>query len=60
MNPNLSPFSNSGVDLKIGQKILFKEGGKKYVLLVVDETIAQGDEINVAQLLKSKRKELGL
>jgi hypothetical protein len=28
MNPNLSPFSNSGVDLKMGQEILFKEKGR--------------------------------
>ena len=60
MNPNLSPFSNSGVDLKIGQEILFKERGKRHVLLVVDESIAQGDTLEVSQLLNARRKELGL
>ncbi|MFC3881748.1 hypothetical protein ACFOSV_16250 [Algoriphagus namhaensis] len=60
MNPNLSPFSKSGVDLKIGQEILFKAGGKKYVLLVVDETIKNGDVLNVAALLKERKSELNL
>ncbi len=60
MNPNLSPFSKSGVDLKIGQEIIFKEKGKKYVLLVVDETIKQDGIINVAKVLKERKLELGL
>ena len=60
MNPNLSPFSKSGVDLKIGQEILFRAKGKKYVLLTVDNSIADGAILNVANLLKEKRKELGL
>ena len=50
MNPNLSPFSNSGVSLKIGQEILFREKGKKYVLLVVDNNIKQDDKIDVGKL----------
>ncbi len=60
MSPNLSPFSTSGVDLKIGQELLFKNKGKKYVLLTVDETIKEGQEIDVNHLLKDRRKELGL
>ncbi len=60
MNPNLSPFSNSGVYLKYGQEIFFKENGKKYILLVVDETIEEGEKIDVAELLKERRAELGL
>jgi len=60
MNPNLSPFSTSGVDLKIGQELLFKNKGKRYVLLTVDETIKAGDKIDVNQLLKARKKELGL
>lgn len=60
MNPNLSPFSNSGVSLKIGQEIFFKEGNRRYVLLVVDESIKPGDEINVAELLRDRKRELGL
>lgn len=60
MNPNLSPNSKSGVDLKIGQEILFREKGKKHVLLVVDGRIEEGAVIDVAALLGERRKELGL
>ena len=52
MNPNLSPFSSSGVALEIGQKIYYKKGVKKILLLTVDETIQQGDKIDIAQLVK--------
>ena len=58
MNPNLSPYSNSGVDLKIGQEILFKYKGKKQVLLVVDENITNGDKLDVAELMKARKAEL--
>lgn len=58
MNPNLSPLSNSGVDLKIGQEILFKYKGKRYVLLTVDQSIENGAVLDVADLLKKRKKEL--
>ncbi len=57
MNPNLSPMSNSGVGLKIGQKILFKYKGKRRVLLIVDKTL-EGKVLDVPKLLKEKRREL--
>ena len=60
MNPNLSPDSESGVNLKVGQQILFKSGFKKYVLLTVDENINNGDVLNVLELLAQRKKELGL
>lgn len=60
MNPNLSPFSNSGVSLKLGQKILFKEGRKKYVLFIVSEDIENDATIEVSKLLKQRKEELGL
>ncbi len=60
MNPNLSPNSNSGVDLKIGQEIFFKANRKKYVLLVVDNSINEGDVIDIPVLLKERKKELGI
>lgn len=60
MNPNLSPFSSSGVSLAIGQEILFRENGKKYTLLIVDDSIAEGAKIEVSTLLKERKKELGL
>jgi len=60
MNPNLSPSSSSGVDLKVGQELLFRNGLKRYVLLTVDETINEGQEIDVYQVLLERKKELGL
>lgn len=60
MNPNLSPMSNSGVDLKIGQKIFFKKGGKKYLLLEVDTTIKDGDVIVVNKLLAERKRALNI
>lgn len=60
MNPNLSPFSESGVDLKIGQEILFRQKGKKYVLLTVSNEIQNGEKVNVRKLLNERKKELGI
>ncbi|MEM7551379.1 MAG: hypothetical protein AAF363_16985 [Bacteroidota bacterium] len=60
MNPNLSPKSKSGVDLEIGQEILFRSKGKTHVLLVVDESIQSGDAIDVPLVLKKRKEELGL
>lgn len=57
MNPNLSPMSDSGVYLKIGQKIYFKEGSERRLLLKVDETIKQGDKVDVAALIKKLNKD---
>jgi len=51
MNPNLSPFSKSGVDLPIGQKILLNVKGKDLLLLTVTDTIPKGARINVADLI---------
>lgn len=52
MNPNLSPMSNSGVSLKIGQEVKFKKKGKVRVLFTVDESIKDGDVLEVGQLIK--------
>lgn len=60
MNPNLSPFSKSGVSLKIGQELYFKENGRKYLLLTVDKSIEDGGEIDVPALLKKRKAALGL
>ncbi len=57
MNPNLSPVSNSGVRLKVGQKILFRYKGKKRTLLVVDESLADA-VLDVSKLLKEKKQEI--
>ena len=59
MNPNLSPMSNSGVDLAVGQKIYFFVKKKKYILLEVTEEYA-GKKVAVDKLIKARKKELGL
>lgn len=60
MNPNLSPLSNSGVRLKIGQEVRFRYRGKLYTLLVVDDSIRNGDTLKMGALLKARKIELGL
>ncbi len=60
MNPNLSPMSNSGVRLKMGQKVFFKAKGKRQVLLVVDDSIEEGAILEVSSLLKERKKALGI
>ncbi len=52
MNPNLSPLSNSGVSLKMGQEIYYRKGSRRILLLLVDESIQNGDKIDVAKLVR--------
>ena len=59
MNPNLSPFSSSGVTLKIGQKIFFRHRGKKYLLLEVSEE-QRDKKIAVEKLIRERKKKLKL
>lgn len=59
MNPNLSPYSNSGVSLKMGQEIFFYEGKKKYLLLEVTADL-DGDTLIVNELIQQRRMELKL
>jgi hypothetical protein len=56
MNPNLSPLSQSNVDLAVGQQIFFMKDGKKVLLLEVTEDL-QGQKVNVAKLLRAKTKK---
>ena len=51
MNPNLSPFSRSGVDLKNGQKIYLDFNGKRILILEVTDSIKHGDRIDIATLI---------
>jgi len=57
MNPNLSPISNSGVALKIGQKVYLRSKSGKKLILTVDETIKPGDKIDVAKLIAEYKKD---
>lgn len=60
MNPNLSPKSNSGVSLLIGQEVKFKNRGKVYTLFIVDDSISNGEVLKVGELLAARMVELGL
>ncbi|MEY4487338.1 MAG: hypothetical protein RL440_1883 [Bacteroidota bacterium] len=60
MNPNLSPMSNSGITLDLGQVVYYFPNGKKRkkeVLFVVDDTFKDGDVLEIDQLIKAKQKE---
>ncbi len=57
MNPNLSPVSNSGVSLEMGQKIYYRNGMSKVLILTVDENIKPGDKIDVAKLVANIKKD---
>ena len=59
MNPNLSPMSNSGVDLAVGQRLYFFHKGKRYLLLEVSEEL-KDQSVVVNQLIRQRKKELGL
>jgi hypothetical protein len=57
MNPNLSPMSNSGFSLDVGQKIYFFSNGKrksKALLFVVDNTLKQDTILEMAEFFKKK------
>ncbi|MFK8044654.1 MAG: hypothetical protein AB8B72_04115 [Crocinitomicaceae bacterium] len=51
MNPNLSPNSDSGVSLKIGQKVFYKKNGRSKLLFEVSDDIKSGDTLDVAALI---------
>ena len=58
MNPNLSPFSESGVRLKMGQDVYFKIKRKKYLLFTVDDKFRNGQTIIVNKLIKQRKAEI--
>ena len=52
MNPNLSPFSKSGVRLAVGQKIYLKKGISRKLLFEVPDSLSNGTQLDVPALLK--------
>jgi hypothetical protein len=59
MNPNLSPLSNSGIELEPGQKIFyFPNGkkGKKELLFEVDNTFRKDTILQIDEMIKQKKK----
>lgn len=63
MNPNLNPMSNSGVSLKIGQKVFFNpngKNGKKELLFVVDSSMKKDTVLRIDEMIKARKVELKL
>jgi hypothetical protein len=61
MNPNLSPFSNSGVSLDIGQKVYFFPDGKKKskaFLFIVDTTFKKDTILQIDKIIEKRKIEL--
>ena len=59
MNPNLSPLSDSGVTLEVGQKVFyFPNGkkGKKELLFEVDNTFQKDTILQIDEIIKQKKK----
>ena len=57
MNPNLSPLSNSGVSLEIGQEVFFFYKKKKQLLLKIT-TELDGQTLLINELVKAREKEI--
>jgi len=59
MKPNLSPFSSSGVTVKVGQEFYYfsksKKRGKRLLFVATEEM--DGQSIAVEKLIKEKKKE---
>lgn len=63
MNPNLNPMSDSGVSLKIGQKVFFypnSKKGKKEILFVVDSSMKKDTVLRIDEIIKARKMELKL
>ena len=59
MNPNLNPMSNSGVSLKIGQKVFFNPNGKKgkkELLFEVDVTFKKDTILQIHEMIRQKKQ----
>lgn len=61
MNPNLNPMSDSGVSLKIGQKVFFYpkgKKGKKELLFTVNSTFKKDTVLQIDEIIKARKIEL--
>lgn len=57
MNPNLSPLSNSSVELAYGQEVFYFQKGdkrKKVLLFVVGAQFKDGEVLEIDALIKEK------
>jgi hypothetical protein len=60
MNPNLSPLSNSSVELAFGQEVFYFENGdkrKKALLFIVGDQFKDGQVLEIDDLIREKGKE---
>jgi hypothetical protein len=60
MNPNLSPLSDSGVTLEVGQKVFYYPNGKKgkkELLFEVDNTFRKDTILQIDEMIKQKKKD---
>ena len=61
MNPNLSPKSNSGVSLDVGQKVYFFPNGKKKnkeILFIVAATWKNDTILQIDKMIQKRKREL--
>jgi hypothetical protein len=61
MNPNLSPKSNSGVSLDVGQKVYFFPNGKKKnreLLFIVDTTWKKDTILQIDEIIEKRKIKL--
>jgi hypothetical protein len=61
MNPNLNPFSNSGVGLDVGQKVYFFPDGKKKnkaLLFIVSASFKKDTVLQIDEIIKKRKIEL--
>jgi hypothetical protein len=62
MNPNLSPKSNSGVSLDMGQVVYFfpkGRNGKKEILFTVSSTWKRDTILQIDEIVKTRKTSLG-
>ena len=61
MNPNLSPKSNSGISLDVGQKVYFFPNGKKknrVLLFKVDATFNKDTILQMDEIIEKRKNQL--
>ena len=61
MNPNLNPYSNSQVDLEVGQKVYFLPQGKlkkKELLFTVEKNWKNDTILEINQIIEFRNKPL--
>jgi hypothetical protein len=61
MNPNLSPKSNSGVSLDVGQKVYFFPNGKRNkreLLFIVASSWKKDTILQIDKIIKQRKSEL--